>query len=148
MWLKCRHLGNASGHFTFKGTEVTFCSRQMSSKNTCPYQCPFHFGIPCGHLFRVPLRLTLQLECVQNKIAYCMGRRSRGFRPLISNDISVSWHCRMRNKGSFNVGNSNANLPIKGNIVRRNVTSKEIQTHTKNKSIFKDKWRNNQELLL
>lgn len=45
----------------------------------------------------------------------------------------------MRNKGSFNVGNSNANLPIKGNIVRRNVTSKEIQTHMKNKSIFKDK---------
>lgn len=130
MWLKCTHLGNASGHFTFKATEVTFCGRQMSSKNTCPYQCPFHFGIPCGHLFRVPLRLTLQLECVQNKTAYCMRRRSRRFRPLISSDISVSWHRRTRNKGSFHVGNSNANLPIKRNLQLEGMSQAKRQIHS------------------
>lgn len=35
-------MGNICRQVTYKGTEVTFCGKQMSLKNTYPYPCPFH----------------------------------------------------------------------------------------------------------
>lgn len=96
-----------------KGQKWLFVWKTNELKEHLPLSVPLPFGVPCGHLFRVPLRLTLKLKYVQNTIVYCMRKRTRGFRPLINNDISVSWHSRMRNKGSCNLAASNANLPIK-----------------------------------